>query len=122
MNKISNLKTLLRFRKMATDLSVQAKQSAALARMLCGSSSLGDDEQMIGEWRVLVYDRAGRDILLPLFSVAKLKNMGITVILRENNFKKSFQILLSSIFSFTRTVSLYRMRRAFTLSSQVTTT
>lgn len=66
---------------MADSLSVQARQSAALARMLCGSSSvLGDDEQMIGEWRVLVYDRAGRDILLPLFSVAKLKNMGITVI------------------------------------------
>jgi len=64
---------------MATDLSVQTKQSQALARMLCGSSNLGEDEQMIGEWRVLVYDRAGRDILLPLFSVAKLKNMGITL-------------------------------------------
>ena len=33
---------------MADSLSVQARQSAALARMLCGSSSiLGDDEQQI---------------------------------------------------------------------------
>ena len=38
---------------------------------------------MIGEWKVLVYDRAGRDILLPLFTVAQLKNLGITVSLPE---------------------------------------
>jgi hypothetical protein len=46
--------------------------------MLCGNPEAADDEQMIGEWKVLVYDRAGRDILLPLFTVAQLKNLGIT--------------------------------------------
>ena len=63
--------------------------------MLCGNPEAADDDQvcqmimvlkfikrlfkMIGEWKVLVYDRAGRDILLPLFTVAQLKNLGITV-------------------------------------------
>merc|ERR1712176_311165 len=47
--------------------------------MLCGNPEAADDDQVIGEWKVLIYDRAGRDILLPLFSVAQLKNLGITL-------------------------------------------
>ena len=39
---VKNLRSL----KMATDLSVQTKQSQVLARMLCGSSNLGEDEQV----------------------------------------------------------------------------
>ena len=76
-------------------LSVQNRQTKVLRRMLCGNPEAADDDQvcqmimvrkiikrhfkMIGEWKVLVYDRAGRDILLPLFTVAQLKNLGITV-------------------------------------------
>jgi len=47
--------------------------------MLAGDSSASSEELMIGDWKVLIYDRAGRDILLPLFSVAELRNLGITV-------------------------------------------
>lgn len=64
---------------MASNLSVQNRQTKVLRRMLCGNPDAPDDEQMIGEWKVLVYDRAGRDILLPLFTVAQLKNLGITL-------------------------------------------
>ena len=80
-------------------LSVQNRQTKVLRRMLCGNPEAADDDQvcqmimvhkiikrlfkMIGEWKVLVYDRAGRDILLPLFTVAQLKNLGITVSLAE---------------------------------------
>jgi len=65
---------------MSARLSTQNRQCSALKRMLAGNSQVNpDDEQMIGEWKVLIYDRAGRDILLPLFSVAQLKNLGITL-------------------------------------------
>lgn len=47
--------------------------------MLSGDSSASSEELMIGDWKVLIYDRAGRDILLPLFSVAELRNLGITL-------------------------------------------
>ena len=73
---------------------------------------------MIGEWRVLVYDRAGRDILLPLFSVAKLKNMGITVRVPEKVRKKQF---FSCTFCFTRTVSPFPMPRVSISSSRLRT-
>lgn len=57
---------------------------------------------MIGEWKVLVYDRAGRDILLPLFTVAQLKNLGITVSIPMLSRDLSrFQCLsLNNIFSY----------------------
>ena len=56
--------------------------------MLSGDSSASSEELMIGDWKVLIYDRAGRDILLPLFSVAELRNLGITV-----NKLKSFSLV-----------------------------
>ena len=55
-------------------LSIQEKQAKCLKRMLRG----GDEDGPMGEWKVLIYDRSGRDILLPLFSVAELKDQGVT--------------------------------------------
>ena len=73
---------------------------------------------MIGEWKVLVYDRAGRDILLPLFTVAQLKNLGITVscqkVLQNSLNKNSF----SYIYCFIRTVNQSLMLLQSILSNQ----
>lgn len=64
---------------MSGNILIQQKQSLMIKRMLAGDSSASSEELMIGDWKVLIYDRAGRDILLPLFSVAELRNLGITL-------------------------------------------
>jgi len=65
----------------ATEL--KAKQRAAIERMLnlngaAPTSSLSSDHWS-DQWKVLVYDRAGRDIISPLLNVAQLRRNGVTL-------------------------------------------
>uniref|UniRef100_A0A7S2WCA8 Sec1 family domain-containing protein 1 n=1 Tax=Rhizochromulina marina TaxID=1034831 RepID=A0A7S2WCA8_9STRA len=59
--------------------NVKAKQLAALQRML----SLSQQERAGGEWgeqwKVLIYDRHGRDIISPLLDVSQLRKCGVTL-------------------------------------------
>ena len=62
---------------------LKMKQAAAVERMLnlntpAPAASFGGD-QWSDQWKVLVYDRAGRDIISPLLNVAQLRRNGITL-------------------------------------------
>lgn len=71
-----------------TPLSIRARQRTALENMLAGArgadsenGSLSADADTDGtpEWKVLVYDSAGRDIIAPLLRVADLRALGVTL-------------------------------------------
>lgn len=58
---------------------LKSKQCAAVERMLnLNGSSLAAD-QWSDQWKVLVYDSAGRDIISPLLNVAQLRRNGVTL-------------------------------------------
>lgn len=65
-----------------TRLSIRARQRQSLEEMLThGSRSAVDDDEgaSADEWKVLVYDDVGRDIIAPLLRVADLRKLGVTL-------------------------------------------
>ncbi|XP_067939392.1 sec1 family domain-containing protein 1-like [Watersipora subatra] len=59
--------------------SVRQRQTAAIKRMLNFNQPLGKSSNAEPEWKVLVYDHCGQDIISPLFSVKELRDAGITL-------------------------------------------
>lgn len=68
-----------------TPLSIRSRQRAALETMLKAGRSEDDDDIGGDEWKVLVYDDVGRDIIAPLLRVADLRRLGVTLHLSLNN-------------------------------------
>lgn len=61
-------------------LSIYNKQKQALLNMLSACTTAADPfEDSDDVWKVLVYDKTGRDILAPLLSVAELRSAGVTL-------------------------------------------
>ena len=63
---------------------LKARQYAAVERMLNlnrggGGGSAGGSSGGTQDWKVLVYDHAGRDIISPLLNVAQLRKNGVTL-------------------------------------------
>ena len=63
--------------KMASNL--REKQSAALKRMLNFNVPITKANAAEPQWKVLVYDRFGQDIISPLLTVKELRDMGVTL-------------------------------------------
>ncbi|XP_045174268.1 sec1 family domain-containing protein 1-like [Mercenaria mercenaria] len=62
---------------MAT--SLREKQIASLKRMLNFNIPLNKTSNVEPQWKVLVYDRFGQDIISPLLGVKELRDMGVTL-------------------------------------------
>jgi len=64
-------------------LSIRARQRQSLEEMLTHGSRSGaadeDEGASADEWKVLVYDDVGRDIIAPLLRVADLRKLGVTL-------------------------------------------
>eukprot|EP00052_Salpingoeca_macrocollata_P015390 m.122607 g.122607 ORF g.122607 m.122607 type:complete len:638 (-) comp19669_c0_seq1:54-1967(-) len=60
--------------------SIRERQSAALKKML-GAQPTAEDSDLPpqADWKVLVYDEYGQDIISPLLTVAELRDLGVTV-------------------------------------------
>ena len=63
--------------KMAT--SLREKQIAALKRMLNFNAPPNKASSAEPQWKVLIYDRFGQDIISPLLGVKELRDMGVTL-------------------------------------------
>lgn len=63
--------------KMAT--SLREKQIVALKRMLNFNASVTKASNIEPQWKVLVYDRFGQDIISPLLGVKELRDLGVTL-------------------------------------------
>ncbi|CAH1791865.1 unnamed protein product [Owenia fusiformis] len=59
--------------------SIREKQGAALKRMLNFNAPVTKANNTAPQWKVLVYDRFGQDIISPLLSVRELRDMGVTL-------------------------------------------
>lgn len=62
---------------MAT--SLREKQIFALKRMLNFNTPLNKSNNAEPQWKVLVYDRFGQDIISPLLGVKELRDLGVTL-------------------------------------------
>jgi hypothetical protein len=62
---------------MASNL--REKQAAALKRMLNFNAPLTKASVAEPQWKVLVYDRFGQDIISPLLTVKELRDLGVTL-------------------------------------------
>lgn len=62
-------------------LSIRDRQSVAVKRMLQFGNPLTKASSMEPEWKVLIYDRFGQDIISPLLSVSELRDSGVTLYL-----------------------------------------
>ena len=62
---------------MAT--SLREKQIAALKRMLNFNVPVNKSTSIQPQWKVLVYDRFGQDIISPLLGVKELRDIGVTL-------------------------------------------
>lgn len=62
-------------------LSIRERQSVAVKRMLHFGNPITKLSAMEPEWKVLIYDRFGQDIISPLLSVSELREMGVTLYL-----------------------------------------
>lgn len=62
---------------MAT--SLREKQIVALKRMLNFNVPVNKSSNVEPQWKVLVYDRFGQDIISPLLGVKELRDMGVTL-------------------------------------------
>jgi hypothetical protein len=61
-------------------LDLKAAQSAALSRMLAfNDEPAGGGGGACPEWKVLVYDNAGSEVISPLLSVGDLRKLGVTL-------------------------------------------
>ena len=61
-------------------MNVRAEQLSAISRMLSlNKEAAGDERSWIEPWKVLVYDRFGRDIISPLLNVGDLRKLGVTL-------------------------------------------
>ena len=59
---------------------LKSRQAAAVIKMLnLNGPAPSSAEQWSDQWKVLVYDSAGRDIISPLLNVAQLRRNGITL-------------------------------------------
>jgi len=63
----------------ATAVTIREKQTTALRRMINLNAPLAKATVMEPVWKVLVYDRAGQDIISPLLKVGELRDHGITL-------------------------------------------
>lgn len=61
--------------------SIRERQAAAVKRMLHFGNPVTKASSMEPEWKVLIYDRFGQDIISPLLSVSELREMGVTLYL-----------------------------------------
>ncbi|XP_064599833.1 sec1 family domain-containing protein 1-like [Liolophura sinensis] len=59
--------------------SLREKQTASLKRMLNFNSPPSLSSSVEPQWKVLVYDRFGQDIISPLLTVKELRDMGVTL-------------------------------------------
>ncbi|XP_067654708.1 sec1 family domain-containing protein 1-like [Haliotis asinina] len=59
--------------------SVREKQIAALKRMLNFNQPLTKQSSAEPQWKILVYDRFGQDIISPLLTVKELRDIGVTL-------------------------------------------
>jgi len=59
--------------------SIREKQTAALKRMLNFNAHATKASLSEPQWKVLVYDRWGQDIISPLLSVRELQDLGVTL-------------------------------------------
>ncbi|KAK3594147.1 hypothetical protein CHS0354_040923 [Potamilus streckersoni] len=60
-------------------ISIREKQIAALKRMLNFNVALTKSSSVEPQWKILVYDRFGQDIISPLLTVRELREMGVTL-------------------------------------------
>lgn len=64
-------------------MDLKSRQYAAVQRMLNLSSTSPVDQlsadQYSDQWKVLVFDAAGRDVISPLLNVAQLRRNGVTL-------------------------------------------
>ncbi|KAK6184523.1 hypothetical protein SNE40_006984 [Patella caerulea] len=65
------------FVKMAATL--REKQAAALRRMLNFNAPITKASSNEPQWKILVYDRFGQDIISPLLTVKELRDLGVTL-------------------------------------------
>ncbi|XP_064624116.1 sec1 family domain-containing protein 1-like [Lineus longissimus] len=59
--------------------TIREKQTAALRRMLNFNTAQSKTSSTEPQWKVLVYDRYGQDIISPLMSVRELRDLGVTL-------------------------------------------
>ncbi|XP_074640087.1 sec1 family domain-containing protein 1-like [Tubulanus polymorphus] len=59
--------------------SIREKQTASLKRMLNFNSPQTKSSVNEPQWKVLIYDRCGQDIISPLLSVKELRDLGVTL-------------------------------------------
>ncbi|CAE1330622.1 SCFD1 [Acanthosepion pharaonis] len=59
--------------------SLREKQTAALKRMLTFNSAPTKQVSAEPQWKILVYDRFGQDIISPLLNVKELRDLGVTL-------------------------------------------
>jgi sec1 family domain-containing protein 1 len=81
----------INFTAINMDKELKGKQCAAVERMLnLNGSSLAAD-QWSDQWKVLIYDSAGRDIISPLLNVAQLRRNGVTLHMLVISFRTSIR-------------------------------
>lgn len=61
--------------------SIRERQAVAIKRMLHFGNPVTKASSMEPEWKVLIYDRFGQDIISPLLSVSELRDLGVTLYL-----------------------------------------
>ncbi|GAB1600909.1 sec1 family domain-containing protein 1 [Argonauta hians] len=59
--------------------SLREKQTAALKRMLAFNNQPTKQVSAEPQWKVLVYDRFGQDIISPLLNIKELRDLGVTI-------------------------------------------
>uniref|UniRef100_A0A8C4WV75 Sec1 family domain containing 1 n=1 Tax=Eptatretus burgeri TaxID=7764 RepID=A0A8C4WV75_EPTBU len=59
--------------------AVREKQAAAVRRFLNMNVPVGKSASSEPVWKVLVYDRAGQDVISPLLNVRELRELGVTL-------------------------------------------
>ncbi|XP_013396330.1 sec1 family domain-containing protein 1 [Lingula anatina] len=59
--------------------SMREKQTAALQRMLNFNMPISKASSSEPQWKVLIYDRFGQDIISPLLTVKELRDLGVTL-------------------------------------------
>ncbi len=64
---------------MMESIELKTKQCRAVEKMLnLNGGSVGNDGWS-DQWKVLIFDAAGRDIISPLLNVAQLRRNGVTL-------------------------------------------
>lgn len=63
-------------------VNLREKQAAAIKAMLAFNAKDGDSPSgtdFTDQWKVLIYDDAGRDIISPLLNIGQLRQCGVTL-------------------------------------------